>query len=69
VLGKRSITPDTAVRLAAALGTSERFLLGPQADFALEEAHRAMGIWCARSSGLLREGPLTALANLSLSTV
>lgn len=43
VLGKRSITADTAVRLAATLGTSERFWLGLQADFDLEEARRAMG--------------------------
>ena len=34
---------DTAVRLAAALGTSERFWLGLQADFDLEEAHRSLG--------------------------
>ncbi|RXE32362.1 addiction module antidote protein, HigA family, partial [Xanthomonas perforans] len=31
VLGKRGITADTAVRLAAALGTSERVWLGLQA--------------------------------------
>lgn len=43
VLGKRGITADTAVRLAAALGTSERFWLGLQADHDLEEAHRALG--------------------------
>lgn len=43
VLGKRSVTADTAVRLAAALGTSERFWLGLQADFDLEEAHRSIG--------------------------
>jgi antitoxin HigA-1 len=43
VLGKRSITADTAVRLAATLGTSERFWLGLQADNDLEEAHRALG--------------------------
>lgn len=43
VLGKRSVTADTAIRLAAALGTSERFWLGLQADFDLEEAHRALG--------------------------
>ncbi|GLQ94422.1 HigA family addiction module antitoxin [Dyella acidisoli] len=43
VLGKRSITADTAVRLAAALGTSERFWLGLQADYDLEEAHHALG--------------------------
>jgi plasmid maintenance system antidote protein VapI len=34
---------DTAVRLAAALGTSERFWLGLQADYDLEEAHRLLG--------------------------
>ncbi len=43
VLGKRGVTADTAVRLAAALGTSERFWLGLQADFDLEEAHRVPG--------------------------
>ena len=43
VLGKRSVTADTAVRLAAALGTSERFWLGLQADYDLEEVHRALG--------------------------
>ena len=43
VLGKRGISADTAVRLAAVFGTSERFWLGLQADFDLEEAHRALG--------------------------
>lgn len=43
VLGKRSITADTAVRLAAVLGTSERFWLGLQAEHDLEEARRAIG--------------------------
>lgn len=43
VLGKRGITADTAVRLAATLGTSERFWLGLQADYDLEEAHRTLG--------------------------
>jgi addiction module HigA family antidote len=43
VLGKRSVTADTAVRLAAALGTSERFWLGLQSDFDLDEARRALG--------------------------
>ena len=43
VLGKRGITADTAVRLAAALGTSERFWLGLQADYDLEEAHLTLG--------------------------
>ena len=43
VLGKRGITADTALRLAAALGTSERFWLGLQADYDLEEARRELG--------------------------
>ena len=43
VLGKRGVSADTAVRLAAVLGTSERFWLGLQADHDLEEAHRALG--------------------------
>ena len=43
VLGKRGITADTAVRLAVALGASERFWLGLQADYDLEEAHSALG--------------------------
>jgi len=43
VLGKRGVTADTAVRLAAALGTTERFWLGLPADYDLEEAHRKLG--------------------------
>lgn len=38
VLGKRGITADTALRLAAYFGTSEGFWLGLQSDFDLEEA-------------------------------
>ena len=48
VLGTRGVTADTAVRLAAALGTSERFWLGLQADYDLEEAHRTLGKAVAR---------------------
>jgi antitoxin HigA-1 len=43
VLGKRAITPDTALRLARYFGTSERFWLGLQMDFDLEEAQRSVG--------------------------
>jgi addiction module HigA family antidote len=43
VLGKRGISAETAVRLAAALGTSERFWLGLQADYDLEEARKLLG--------------------------
>ena len=44
---------DTAVRLAAALGTSERFWLGLQADYDLEEA---TGCWARPSSGSAARG-------------
>jgi addiction module HigA family antidote len=43
VLGKRSLTPDTALRLARYFGTSERFWLGLQMDFDLEETQRQVG--------------------------
>ena len=43
VLGKRSLTPDTALRLARYFGTSERFWLGLQMDYEIEEAHWALG--------------------------
>lgn len=43
VLGKRGVTADTAIRLARALGTSERFWLGLQSDYDLEQAHRTLG--------------------------
>lgn len=48
VLGKRSITADTALRLAKAFGTSEGFWLGLQADYDLEEARKAIGKNLAR---------------------
>ncbi len=43
VLGKRAITPDTALRLARYFGTSERFWLGLQTDYDLEKARLAQG--------------------------
>jgi addiction module HigA family antidote len=41
VHGKRAITADTALRLARALGTSEQFWMGLQADYDLEQARKA----------------------------
>lgn len=41
VLGKRAVSADTALRLARALGTSEQFWMGLQADYDLEEARNA----------------------------
>ena len=43
VLGKRSITADTAVRLAVALGTSESLWLGLQASYDIEMPKDAIG--------------------------
>ena len=43
VLGKRGVSADTAIRLAAVFGTSERFWLGLQADYDLEEARHVLG--------------------------
>lgn len=40
ILGKRSITADTDLRLSRALGTSEGFWLGLQMEFDLEERRR-----------------------------
>ena len=40
VHGKRAITADTALRLAAALGTSEKFWLGLQADYDLDNERK-----------------------------
>lgn len=43
VLGKRSLTADTAIRLAKYFGTSEKFWLGLQDDFDLVEAKNDIG--------------------------
>ncbi len=42
VHGKRAITADTALRLAVALGTSEKFWLGIQADYDLDNARKSV---------------------------
>jgi addiction module HigA family antidote len=43
VLGKRTVTADTALRLARYFGTSEEFWMGLQADYDLEEARNKLG--------------------------
>ncbi len=43
ILGKRAITADTALRLAAYFGTSDSFWMGLQADYDLEEARHRLG--------------------------
>jgi antitoxin HigA-1 len=42
VLGKRAVTSDTALRLARYFRTSERFWMGLQVDFDLEEARNLL---------------------------
>jgi addiction module HigA family antidote len=42
VQGQRAVTADTALRLARALGASEQFWMGLQADYDLEEARKAV---------------------------
>jgi len=41
VHGKRAVTADTALRLSRALGTTEQFWMGLQADYDLEEARKS----------------------------
>ncbi|MBI3914272.1 MAG: HigA family addiction module antidote protein [Chloroflexi bacterium] len=43
VLGKRSVTADTALRLSRYFGTSPQFWLGLQADFDLDVTADALG--------------------------
>ncbi len=67
VLGKRGITADTALRLAAFFGTSEGLWLGLQADYDLEEARgsiakgmaarRAGEVGVPRREAVTRTGP------------
>ncbi len=42
VLKKRGISADTAIRLAKYFDTTEKFWMGLQADYDLEEAHIKM---------------------------
>ena len=43
VHGNRAVTADTALRLARALGATEQFWMGLQADYDLEEVRRSSG--------------------------
>ncbi len=43
VLGKRSVTADTALRLARYLGTSPQFWMGLQTDYDLDIAYDRLG--------------------------
>ena len=59
VLAKRSITADTALRLARHFGTSPQFWLGLQKDYDLDMAAEALGERLEREvrvSAMVREG-------------
>ena len=49
---KRAITADTALRLARYFGSSEKFWLGLQGDYDLEEANKKMASCVCQSVGL-----------------
>ena len=40
--GKRGVTPETAIKLSKALGTSEEFWMNLQAAYDLAKAHRKL---------------------------
>ncbi len=59
VLGKRSITADTALRLARYFGNSPQFWLGLQKDYDLDIAEDILGDRLTREvqvSAIIREG-------------
>lgn len=61
VLGRRSITADTALRLARFFGNSPQFWLGLQTDYDLDVTQRALGTRLAREvrsyASLREDGP------------
>jgi addiction module HigA family antidote len=59
VLGKRSITADTALRLARYFGTSPQFWLGLQRDYDLDIATEGLG------ERLRREVKVSAMARVA----
>jgi addiction module HigA family antidote len=59
VLGKRSITADTALRMARYFGNSPQFWLGLQKDYDLDVAEDVLGDRLQREvqvSAMVREG-------------
>jgi addiction module HigA family antidote len=62
VLGKRSITADTALRLARYFGNSPQFWLGLQRDYDLDMATEALGERLHREvqvSAMVKERPVS----------
>ena len=65
VHGKRSVTADTALRLARYFGTSDAFWMGLQADYELEHAKRALGSRLEREVGTFAAYNFTGSENLT----
>src|SRR5450756_17636 len=65
VLGKRSITADTALRLAKTFGTSEGFWLGLQEDYDVEEARKLIAKDLAHVERITFESLPVLLKNLT----
>lgn len=63
VHGLRSITADTALRLARYFGTSERFWLNLQARYDLEVERDRLGKWLVREVTIRPEGSAINSAN------
>ncbi|KTD63886.1 HigA family addiction module antitoxin [Legionella spiritensis] len=57
VHGKRSVTADTDLRLSRALGTSEGFWLGLQADYDLEEKKASLKSALGKIKSLVSSEP------------
>ncbi len=66
VHGKRSITADTDLRLSRALGTSEGFWLGLQADYDLEEKKASLKNKLTKIKSLVVSGNLHPFENEQL---
>jgi addiction module HigA family antidote len=55
VLGKRAITPDTALRLSRYFGLSERFWINMQTRYDIEvEKDKLRTVWNAKCGSILR---------------
>jgi len=56
VLGKRGVSPDTALRLARYFGMSPQFWLGLQMDYDLDTAEDELGERIEREVPVYQEG-------------
>jgi len=52
ILGKRTVTADTALRLSRYFGNSEKFWMGLQDDYDLEEARKTIDATLKKITGI-----------------